>query len=476
MRHGGLLGLKYLLAVRGASVDRDLLAQLFPRIHSGLTDPSDDVISVAASALLPVVPLLISQLAGGGQVGQLATTLWTALLDLDDLTCSSHAILVLLSDLLSAPGGLELALTGGTSGPEQQLVELVPRLFPFLSHSSSVVRRASLQALIILTGPRTGLWLPSCIMILLRQVYQRALLEHNEACLSLIPRLWDAACEQTPLSPLLMASCPWFGPWITLIAAPAHLPLDPAVILPAQARSDEEGADEGPGQQQFLGGPEVVPMTDQVERNRCVARARNLAARLLGKLASFIMKPMPGIEYTPDMESPLDMLLSKVLVPQLTTTSGYQKFAIAILVIQWLELPGAPDCLDRTALPAALLACLTKNWQFDEVATLRSRLLVAGQDYLATLRHYQPAVVGEFFSRQLTSPDDVEELVGGLTDRVMSHVKGLKARALETVSDRRSSLSDMLQTYQVGRGLYCIENHIPDPPFWKSLYFLLQGG
>ena len=109
------------------------------------------------------------------------------------------------------------------------------------------------------------------------------------------------------------------------------------------------------------------------------------------------------------------------------------------------------------------------------MATLRSRLLVAGQDYLATLRHYQPAVVGEFFSRQLTSPDDVEELVGGLTDRVMSHVKGLKARALETVSDRRSSLSDMLQTYQVGRGLYCIENHIPDPPFWKS-YFFLHGG
>ena len=120
VRHGGLLGLKYLLAVRGASVDRDLLAQLFPRIHSGLTDPSDDVISVAASALLPVVPLLISQLAGGGQVGQLATTLWTALLDLDDLTCSSHAILVLLSDLLSAPAfpfPLPLLFCGATGQP-----------------------------------------------------------------------------------------------------------------------------------------------------------------------------------------------------------------------------------------------------------------------------------------------------------------------------------------------------------------------
>ncbi len=55
-----------------------------------------------------------------------------------------------------------------------------------------------------------------------------------------------------------------------------------------------------------------MQITDPVERHRCVARARNLGARLLGKLASFIMRPMPGIQYTQEMESPLDMLLSKV--------------------------------------------------------------------------------------------------------------------------------------------------------------------
>jgi TATA-binding protein-associated factor len=182
------------------------------------------------------------------------------------------------------------------------------------------------QALIILTSsPRIGeLWLPHCIMSLLRHVYQRALLEHQESCLRLIPRLWDAACEQTPLSPLLMASCPWFGPWITLIAAPAHLPLDPAILLAPVVRAgnnDDDDDDIGIGngiqqqqqQQQFLGGPEAVHITDPVERHRCVARARNLGARLLGKLASFIMRPMPGIQYTQEMESPLDMLLSKAV-------------------------------------------------------------------------------------------------------------------------------------------------------------------
>jgi hypothetical protein len=114
-----------------------------------------------------------------------------------------------------------------------------------------------------------------------------------------------------------MASCPWFGPWITLIAAPAHLPLDPAILLPPVVRAGNDDDDDDIGiqqqQQQFLGGPEAVSITDPVERHRCVARARNLGARLLGKLASYIMRPMPGIQYTQEMESPLDMLLSKAV-------------------------------------------------------------------------------------------------------------------------------------------------------------------
>ena len=37
----------------------------------------------------------------------------------------------------------------------------------------------------------------------------------------------------------------------------------------------------------------------------------NLGAQLLGKLASYIIQPIPGIEYTEDMETPLQMLISK---------------------------------------------------------------------------------------------------------------------------------------------------------------------
>jgi hypothetical protein len=141
---------------------------------------------------------------------------------------------------------------------------------------------------------------------------------------------------------------------------------------------------------------------------------------------------------------------SKVLVPQLATASGYQKLAIAILIIQWLELPGgAPDCLDRTTLPAALLHCLNTTWNFSEVASLRARLLGAGKDYLASLKHSHPSgAVDRLFKRELCSPEDVEELVGPVTEHLLAEAKGLKARTVETLMERRAGLAILLQSYR----------------------------
>ena len=50
-----------------------------------------------------------------------------------------------------------------------------------------------------------------------------------------------------------------------------------------------------------------------------MAKARNLGAQLLGKLASYIILPIPGIVYTEDMETPLQMLISKEGVSNLLT-------------------------------------------------------------------------------------------------------------------------------------------------------------
>ena len=59
VRHGGLLGIKYLLAVR-----RDMTEQLLPVVLSplisGLEDCDDDVRAVSATAMLPVVDQMLT--------------------------------------------------------------------------------------------------------------------------------------------------------------------------------------------------------------------------------------------------------------------------------------------------------------------------------------------------------------------------------------------------------------------------------
>uniref|UniRef100_T1JM35 TATA-binding protein interacting (TIP20) domain-containing protein n=1 Tax=Strigamia maritima TaxID=126957 RepID=T1JM35_STRMM len=61
-RHGGLLGLKYLLAVR-KEMTGELLVLVFNPLFKGLQDEVDDVCAVAASAFVPVVTDIILQLS-----------------------------------------------------------------------------------------------------------------------------------------------------------------------------------------------------------------------------------------------------------------------------------------------------------------------------------------------------------------------------------------------------------------------------
>jgi TATA-binding protein-associated factor len=59
VRHGGLLGIKYLLAIRKDMTDQLLPVVLSPLI-TGLEDCDDDVRAVSATAMLPVVDQMLS--------------------------------------------------------------------------------------------------------------------------------------------------------------------------------------------------------------------------------------------------------------------------------------------------------------------------------------------------------------------------------------------------------------------------------
>ncbi|KAK8401952.1 hypothetical protein O3P69_001209 [Scylla paramamosain] len=141
-RHGGLLGLKYLLAVR-EDLHTCLLPRIYPHIYRGLLDEMDDVVAVAASCLVPVAASVVEKLKVE-TVGCLVATLWDALLDIDDLTSSTSSVLMLLARLMAHPVG--------HGSLKSDLSQLVPRLWPFLYHTSSTVRGSALKTLDTLTA------------------------------------------------------------------------------------------------------------------------------------------------------------------------------------------------------------------------------------------------------------------------------------------------------------------------------------
>ena len=78
--------IKYLLAVRLDLSDR-LLSSVYPSVLSGLDDPSDDVVGVSASALLPVAHVLLGEDPPDSvDVAALTDRLWSSL---DDLVSAS---------------------------------------------------------------------------------------------------------------------------------------------------------------------------------------------------------------------------------------------------------------------------------------------------------------------------------------------------------------------------------------------------
>ena len=101
VRHGGLLGIKYMLVVR-----EDLLQKFLPltinHILIGLFDTVDDVGAVAASTLIPIASWL-PKLLNSQQVSGIVKMLWDLLLDQDELTSACNSFMGLLSAILSLP-------------------------------------------------------------------------------------------------------------------------------------------------------------------------------------------------------------------------------------------------------------------------------------------------------------------------------------------------------------------------------------
>ncbi|TKS85272.1 TATA-binding protein-associated factor 172 [Collichthys lucidus] len=351
VRHGGLLGIKYALAVR-----QDLISVLLPRvlpaITVGLQDLDDDVRAVAASSLIPVVEGLVQLLPN--KVPFIVNTLWDSLLDLDDLTASTNSIMTLLSSLLTYPQVRE-------SSMQQSLTVLVPRVWPFLRHTISSVRRAALETLFTLlykADQSCAMWINPILQDMLRHIFQSCILESNEEILELIQKVWMELLSQAPQQYVVAASCPWMGAWLCLMMQASHIPIDLNMLLEVKARcKDKAGtkARQGTNQvketvQEYIAGAETVT-DDAVTRDYVVVRARLMAAR----------------------RSDLPESLGQLLMFHLNSKSALQRIAVALVLCEWSALQ--KDCqVVSSMVHPRLLGILSEQLYYDEIAIPFTRM------------------------------------------------------------------------------------------------------
>ena len=238
--HGGMIGMRYLVAVRGDLLlqDPDLMSGVLDVVVKGLADFDDDVRAVSAATLIPVSEEVITLRPSA--LVDLVNVIWDCLSNLsDDLSASTGSVMDLLAKLCGFSQVLEVMKSNAANDPNQSFANLVPRLYPFLRHTITGVRSAVLRALktfLSIKGDGTQDWIDGRA---LRLLYQNLLVERNEGVLKLTLEVWMAAID--PIASqgedkLEAQFASHLQPMLTLTLHPIgvarnHIPMDPSLLI-----------------------------------------------------------------------------------------------------------------------------------------------------------------------------------------------------------------------------------------------------
>ncbi|KAF8470536.1 putative TBP associated factor [Kalaharituber pfeilii] len=238
--HGGMLGLKYLVAVRTDMLvrDPDLIDGVVTAVMKGLGDFDDDVRAVSAATMIPIAAEFISLRPEA--VDGLVDVVWDCLTHLkDDLSASTGSVMDLLAKLCSFPQVLDTMRRKASTDPSQSFALLVPRLYPFLRHTITSVRSAVLRALLTflnIQGEGTKGWIDGKA---LRLIFQNLLVEKVESVLNLSLQVFLALVEELSRDSLHRFAHE-FGPHVdallTLLTTPIGvsrhpIPMDPSLFI-----------------------------------------------------------------------------------------------------------------------------------------------------------------------------------------------------------------------------------------------------
>lgn len=253
---GGMLGLKYIVAVRRESLlqQASFLDKTLYAVNEGLSSVDDDVRAASAAVLTPIATQFVQ--LRPGLIASVLDKIWDSLENLsDDLSASTGSVMELLATLCTFPMVLQTMKDQASHNPSHRFEMLVPRLYPFLRHTIASVRYSALRALqtLLLSGGSALSWITGKTF---RLLFQILILEREKRILELASVLWDSLLnsfnQEDRKTRLVAAVQPHLEPMVELLLHPFglpryHFPLSPALLLkpsdPDPVMKDSGGGD-----------------------------------------------------------------------------------------------------------------------------------------------------------------------------------------------------------------------------------------
>lgn len=224
-KHGGMLGVRYFVSVRTdvLLLHSELFDSVVAMVLHCLRESEDDVQSVAALALAPIASEFVK--SRKEVINSLLEVVWDCLTNFeDDLSASIGSVMDLLSKLCTHKEVIEIMLSEAVQNSSNSFETLVPKLFPFLRHSISNVRKAALNTItefLSIEDQSTKLWITPKA---LRLLFQNLLVEQNPDVLRLSQTVFDKllheATENPHLSDVLEDFATHLHPLLTLLMTP----------------------------------------------------------------------------------------------------------------------------------------------------------------------------------------------------------------------------------------------------------------
>ncbi|KAI0220992.1 TATA-binding protein-associated factor mot1 [Massospora cicadina] len=316
-RHSGLLGLKYVMAVR-ADLVGCLLHGTVGAVLLGLQDADDDVRGVSASTLLPVTQQFVELLPP--KAFEVTVVLWRCLGEMkDDLSASTGSVMELLAKLFSYPIIMQSFQQVAKTNPQFGLQNLVPILFSFFRHTISSVRLAVLTTLkLFLDADSVGGWIDYRV---LRLVFQNIILEEKVSIFEESGALWRLMMRRLGEAPQafyeVIRSC--VPNWFAILMTPLGTPINQQLLFVAH-RERGDGLETNHNIDLGMLNQDLALVSQEV-----VMRNRIAGGRALGEL----MKVLPLDE--------IALLFDGSLRFYIQSTWGIHQQLAAAIVEEWFS-------------------------------------------------------------------------------------------------------------------------------------------